>query len=509
MRKGILGSIAALAIGAGSAWGQGPTPIAAAGGQPMPVMSGDVIPASGPNPTLMPPIAVGPPGDPQGLGPTAGLGTPPGPMYPMPGPYGAPMFQPPPGGGGLGGGGALGGYGAAPRWWFDGEYLLWFAKGQPVQFPLLTTSAPNQNGILGLPSTIQLVPGETINYGAISGFRLSSGFFGDADRRFGALVTGFYTERQAINHQFATNAPPGAVSVGIPLLARPFIDTNGLGSSLVVTNRLFGVGSAEVSTTTQTWGIEAAAIWNLFRSCPDVGCMHSLDLIAGYKFLQHSESLSVESFTTLNNATIIPIFVPGPFGVPIQVGVRIIPIPVPVGGVPVGAPATVNVVDRITTTNKFHGGTFGLRHEVRSGMWSLTTSGKIGVGNMRQTLNMHGLTSFFNPRTGLAGQSYGGLFANASNFGHFDNDEFVIIPEFTVNVGVNLTKSISMFVGYNFMWISQVARPANQISPVIDSSTVPFSPNFGELGHVPGTRNLFQQDEFWLQGVNFGLSIQF
>jgi hypothetical protein len=64
MRKGILGSIAALAIGAGSAWGQGPTPIAAAGGQPMPVMSGDVIPASGPNPTLMPPIAVGPPGDP-------------------------------------------------------------------------------------------------------------------------------------------------------------------------------------------------------------------------------------------------------------------------------------------------------------------------------------------------------------------------------------------------------------------------------------------------------------
>jgi hypothetical protein len=505
MRKGILGSIAALAIGAGSVWGQGPTPIAAAGGPSMPVMSGDVIQASGPNPTIMPPIAVGPPGDPQGLGPTAGLGTPPGPMYPMPGPYGAPMFQPPPGGGE----GALGGYGMAPKWWFDGEYLLWFAKGQPVRFPLLTTSAPNQSGILGFPSTIELVPGETINYGAISGFRLSAGFFGDADRRFGALVTGFYTERQGINFLYATSAPPGFNSVGIPLLARPFIDTNGASSSLVVTNRLFGVGSALVSTDTQTWGVEASGIWNLFRSCPDVACPQSLDLIAGYKFLHHSENLSVESFTTLNRAIIEPIFVPGPFGVPIQVGVRIIPIPVPVGGVFVGAPATVQVVDRITTNNKFHGGTFGFRHEIRSGMWSLTSTAKLGVGNMRQTLNMYGLTSFADPRTATAGASYGGLFANASNFGFYDNDEFVIIPEMTFNLGVNLTKSLTFFVGYNFMWISQVARPANQISPVVDSATVPFHPNFGALGGIRGTSNLFVQDEFWLQGVNFGLSFQY
>jgi len=240
-----------------------------------------------------------------------------------------------------------------------------------------------------------------------------------------------------------------------------------------------------------------------------VGCLQSLDLIAGYKFLHHSEELAVESFTTLNNFTLIPIFVPGPFGVPIQVGVRIIPIPVPVGGVPVGAPATVSVVDRITTTNKFHGGTFGFRHEIRSGMWSLTSTAKIGVGNMRQTLNMYGVTSFANPQTNLAGSSYGGLLVNASNFGFYDNDEFVIIPEMTFNVGVNLTKSITMFVGYNFMWISQVARPANQITPVVDSTTVPFSPNFGAFGNPPGTRNLFKQDEFWLQGVNFGLSVMY
>jgi hypothetical protein len=516
MKRGLLGSIAALAIGASSAPAQGPAPITPAGGPSLPVMRGDVIPASGPNPTLMPPLAVGPPGDPQGIGPTAGLGPPPGPMYPMPGPYGAPMFQPPPpdGGPGLLGshgshGGALGGYGAAPTWWFDGEYLLWYAKSQPVNFPLLTTSAPSQNGIVGLPSTIQLVPGQHINYGGISGFRLSSGFFGDADRRFGALVTGFYTEQKAVNHAFATNAPAGMNSAGIPLLARPFIDTTTGPSSLVVTNSQFGVGSAGVSTTTQTWGIEAAGLWNIYRSCPDDKCLCSLDLIAGYKFLQNTEDLTVQSFTTLNQATITPIFAPGPFGVPIQIGVQIIPTLVPVGGVTTGAPATVSVMDRISTTNKFNGGVFGLRHEMRSGMWSLMTTGKIGVGNMHETINMNGLTTFANPTTNLTGTSFGGLLVNPSNFGKFTHDEFVIIPEFTVNVGINLTKALTLFAGYNFMWISQVARPANQINPVIDSSTVPFSPNFGQLGHVPGTSRLFVQDEFWLQGVNFGMSIRY
>jgi hypothetical protein len=195
--------------------------------------------------------------------------------------------------------------------------------------------------------------------------------------------------------------------------------------------------------------------------------------------------------------------------VPTLIGTRIIPEAVPVGGVFTGAPATVSVVDRITATNKFNGGVFGLRHQMRSGMWSLTTTGKLGVGNMHETLNFYGLTSFADPRTATAGASYGGLLVNPTNYGKFTHDEFVIIPELTVNVGVNLTKAITLFAGYNFMWISQVARPANQINPVIDSSTVPFSPNFGEFGHVPGTRRLFVQDEFWLQGVNFGMSIQY
>jgi Putative beta barrel porin-7 (BBP7) len=511
MRRGLLGSIAALAAGAGSAWGQQPpAPIAPAGGAPAAVRAGDVVPASGggPAPVIMPPVTVGPPGDPLGLGPTAGLGPPPGPMYPPPGPYGAPMFQPPPSDNGLGGGAGNGCGPVAPRFWFDGEYLLWFAKDQPIGFPLLTTSAPAQNGLLGASSTIQLVPGHDINYNAISGFRLTTGFYGDADRRFGAMVSGFYTEQKRITQNFSTQLP--GTSVGIPLLARPFIDTDTGLSSLVLTNAGLGVGTASVSTSTQTWGVEATAVWNLFRSAPGGGGWGSLDFFAGYKYLQVREDLKIESFSTLTGVEVIPIFQIGPFGVPIQVGVRIVPINnVAVGGVITGAPATVQVVDRFVATNQFNGGVFGFRQEYHYGMWNLTGIAKIGIGNMHQILEIQGATTFANPLAGTSGSTYGGLFANSSNIGRFVKDTFAVIPEFTLNVGLNVTRRVSVFAGYNFMYVSRVIRPGNQINPVVDSSTIPFSATFGESGHTPAVQRLFAETDFWIQGANFGLSVRY
>jgi len=109
MRKGLLGTIAALAAGAGTAWGEPPAaPTAPPVGMPAPSAAPTTPPAapgafSGlapgaapgtagfpPLPVIMPPgLNVGLAGDPLGLGPVGGFGPPPGPMYPMPGPYGA------------------------------------------------------------------------------------------------------------------------------------------------------------------------------------------------------------------------------------------------------------------------------------------------------------------------------------------------------------------------------------------------------------------------------------
>ena len=175
----------------------------------------------------MPPGNFGPPGDPLGLGPVGGFGPPPGPTYPMPGPYTHQAYQPPPPlpnvGGGVGGDRGLG-YGSAPHWWFDGEYLLWFTKGQPINFPLVTASAPADAGVLTAGSTLVLSGQRDLGYNAMNGFRLTAGFFGDADRRFGFQMSGFITERRANVQDFGSLQNVS----GIPTLARPFIDVDGL-----------------------------------------------------------------------------------------------------------------------------------------------------------------------------------------------------------------------------------------------------------------------------------------
>lgn len=513
MRRGILGSIAALAAGAGAAYGQAPMPQGPAGFPPAAVQAGDILPVqAGPSPTLMPPVTVGPQGDPLGLGPTAGLGPPPGPMYPNPGPYGAPMFQPPPPGqaGGMGG---MGGYGdgcgiTAPKWWFGGDYMLTFVTPQPIPYPILTTSSPNQFGLLGAPTTIQLINDEDIRYSAFSGFRLNGGFFGDADRRFGFDISSLYTEKASYRRTFSSTTP-GFSPANIPLLARPFIDTLNGPSSLVLANTNIGAGGVDFSTRTQVWSIDPAAIWNIYRSSPGTGCGTSLDFLAGYKFFQIREDIAIESFVNLNQIQVIPIVRPGPFGVPQVVGFRVVPLPVELGGVVTGPPATVAIADRFAVTNRFNGGFIGLRHEARWGMWSLNTNAKIGVGHMHQMLQIQGTTSFVNPQTGVAGSAYGGLYANSTNIGKFDNDEFAVIPELSFNVGLNLTKQLSAYVGYTVVYANRVARPGDQMNPVIDSTTIPFSQNYGDLVGVSGTSNLFNQNEFWLHGVNFGFQVKY
>lgn len=544
MRRGFLGSIAALAAGAGLAGGQAPMPAAPGGGPPAAIApAGDIIQAQGPAPVIMPPVTVGPPGDPLGMGPTAGLGPPPGPMWPPPGAYAAPQFQPPPPGtGGAGGGGS--GYGTAPRFWFEGNYMLGFVTPQPIGFPLLTTSAPNQNGVLGQSTTIALIPAQNIDYGAVSGFRLGGGFYGDADRRFGFDMSAFSLGERRYHTSVGTDTVGG---VGIPVLARPYIDaTTGAQTSLVLISPTIaatpldlsgtgtgtgtdpdnpptvrGTGRVRFNTSTQAWGIDPNALWNVFRSSPGQKLWMSLDVMAGYRYLEVEELLRITSSTQLFGVTATPIFTTGPFGVPVQSGIQIAPTPVSIGGVTTAgtptSPTNLNITDRFVAINSFNGGNFGFRSEIRYGMLTLTTVGKVAVGNMHQQLRVRGLTTFSNAFLTnqnntlpvLTGYSYGGLYANASNIGTFSRDDFSVIPELNVNLSINLTKSVTMFLGYNMIYIDDVIRPGSQLNPNINPALVPFGNTYGTAGPAPSGPPVFVQKEYWIHAVNFGFQFKF
>ncbi|HEY2910928.1 MAG TPA: BBP7 family outer membrane beta-barrel protein [Gemmataceae bacterium] len=519
MRKGILGSIAALAAGAGTAWGQSPGS-ASAGDPPAPaaVAPPTVIPAqaqtsgpfgglfapASPAPVIMPPLASGPPGDPQGLGPIGGYGPPPGPMYPNPGPYSAPAFQPgpPPGNGGS--------YGQAPHWWTSVDYLLFFAKGQPSNFPLLTTSAPVDQGLLGHSSTLPLAGGQNMSYNPISGFRAVFGFFGDADRRWGFEATGVLFESKG-------NVTSVSSSSSIPTLALPFIDSTNphVFTSQLVANPNYGQGQAIIGTTNQTWWTDADGIVNIYRSEPGRKIAFSMDFLAGYKYLQVREDLTIDTHTTLNQMpTMSPVFALGPFGVVTQVGTTTTAAQVPFGGVMISPPATVLTRDSFLVTNRFNGGQVGLRGEVRCGMFTVNATGKLSIGDMNERLQITGASAFTDitrPVGGLpnTGSAFGGVYANASNIGRYNHDEFAVIPEVNMNIGLNLTRSITAYLGYNFIYINNIARPGEQINPIINTATIPFNPAYGAAGQPNVVQNLFTQSNFWMMGVNFGMMMRY
>jgi hypothetical protein len=143
----------------------------------------------------------------------------------------------------------------------------------------------------------------------------------------------------------------------------------------------------------------------------------------------------------------------------------------------------------------------------------LEAIGKIGLGDMHQIVDIAGFTYVQNTTTttvpGNLGTAYGGLLANASNIGRFQHDDFSFIPEATLNVGINLTRSLSAFVGYNFMYMTHVVRPGDQVSPNVDSTTVPLSVRYGNINSTPAPTITFNQTSYYLMGVNFGMAFKY
>jgi hypothetical protein len=391
----------------------------------------------------MPPLAPGPAGDPQGFGPMAGFGPPPGPMYPPPGPYGAPQFQPAPGHGAGAGGDA--GYNTAPHFWMTYEYIMWYAKSQAFPFPLLTSSAPNDLGLPGRASTLVLAGGGNISANPLNGGRVTFGFYGDCDRRYGFEASGFVTEQRADVVDLLTSPS------GIPLLARPFRDSANPAviSTLVVGSPSVGQARVILSNSLQAYSVEANGVVNLYRSAPDCGTSCTIDALAGYRYFELNEAFRAASGTILS---LPPTVVPGAptfgdFGVVTPGTPTVLPGIARVGGLPVPSGSQVVIVDEIRTRNQFNGVQSGLRGEVRRGMFSLAMSGKLAIGHMRQTLDVQGQTDILPGTTGGPfGRTFGGLYANSATIGRFNNDEFAVIPEVNLNLGMAVTRNFSLHV---------------------------------------------------------------
>lgn len=342
----------------------------------------------------------------------------------------------------------------APRIWGSADFLYLWIKDSPISVPLVTTSTnPADFGIIGQPTTAVLFGNQNADFGGMPGVRLTLGGWFDQDHIIGAEATGFYLFQQNVNFSATSDA------AGNPTLAVPALETTtNTEAAFVFASPLIGSpGNVSAQITSRFWGAEANGLLNVWRDHGIAVCA-----LGGFRYLDLRETLSLSGNS--NNLFILPF------------------------GVPVG-PAAFQ--DNFNATNHFYGGNLGLKGEFSRGWFYAAIAGKVALGINQQTLNVSGSNTVLNDGAGI--------FARGPALGSRSSTPFTIVPEVQAKVGVNIGQHVRLTVGYDFLYISSVVRPGNNIDRGIDAA------------NNPPTRPaaLFNQTSFWAQGVNAGLEIRF
>ena len=527
MRKGFLGTMATLLTGAGLAMGQGVAAKAKPGSaritsDEVVQAEGSLLPVNSPVvilPNLGPVPGAGEPTDISGYGGPGmgmpGMGMPGmgGPGMGMPGMggpgMGGPMYPPPSGLEGYGDPGlAAGGDGggidkgrAVPKVWSRLDFLLWAVKSQNVNYPILTTGSPSSRGILNSGGGVGVLIGQQdISYNMSTGFRVTTGFWCEPNRRVGFELSGFSIGQTTNRQIFETDAGGG------PLLARPFVNAaNGVQSSILVTSPGIANGGVVFQTSNRLYGAEGDLVVNLFRSNPTSNYYFTSNALFGARFINLDETMQQFSSSTSGTFDLANTFGP-------QSTVA-------------GSAFTTDILDQVRVKNQFYGGQIGLQNELRMGRLVLGGNFKLALGNMAQRVDIAGSTRlsvitpnstvvtpgpFFPtttviPASTASGAAVGGVYANAGSIGKYRHDEFAAVPEFNLSVGYQLTPHILGTIGYNYLYLNNVARPGNIDLTRINPGLIPSSPNFGNTIGPAFRPDVFRQTDFWSKGATVTL----
>lgn len=371
------------------------------------------------------------------------------------------------------------------RVWFDGNWLGWAVKNAPISQPLLTTGTLTNptsagSGTLGAPDTQVLFGDNNINQHYFNGFRVNAGWLHCSDA-FGVEAGFFMLTPHTTTFNFASDP------LGSPLLARPVNDVR-TGTQTVEFVSAPGAftGQATIATTTEFFGGDLNVVWPVCRGCCDDDIIQYGYLLTGARYLNLREELNIgQSSAVLPNGIT---FFDGQ--------------PVPAGG-------TLQIADDFRTRNQFYGGQVGATGGVTWWLFTLSATGKVALGSMREEANIAGFTT---ANTSLIHNQTapGGLLALNSNSGQFARSMLAVVPEGNLNLTVEITPQIKFTVGYSFLYVSNVIRPGQNLDLGVNRTAVPssqaFNPTLG--GPTRPTFN-FAGTDFWAQGINVGLGLRF
>jgi len=363
------------------------------------------------------------------------------------------------------------------RWYASADYLLWRFKDSPLPVPLLTTTSnPNSTPAAAFndPNTTVLIGNENLDGGLHQGARFTLGCWIDDRGQIGLEGDYFFLANKTTVRSAASDGQPDA-----PILAVPFFDEDaGAENTFVVASPGSFAGAATLTLTSKLQGAEVEGAVQAF----DAKNLH-VEVLAGGRFVELTENLSYATSST--------------------------------GLADPNTDLILNTVDQFGVRNDFLGWQVGTRADARWGDFEVGASAKLALGEMHQVANLNGyaVTNFFNapaggPFTGVPTQIVpgSGTFVQPSNQGRFSRDIIAVAPEVGVTLGYRLAYGLRVFAGYDFLYLSDVLRPGDQIDRGINFSQTVQSAIAGNAA-AAGTRPAatFVDSDFWAQGLRLGL----
>jgi hypothetical protein len=349
-----------------------------------------------------------------------------------------------------------------PTFWIGVEGLLWWTKNQPLSVPLITTGPASQGanaGNLGVPGTVSL--NGPLDFPSEGGVRVGLGGWFDAGHTFGLEGSLFFLGQKGASFGALDRSGTGSFVINEPVSGAPF--------NTQVSAPGVETGNVIVDATSRFGGGDVNFLFNLYR------CRGwTVNLLAGYRYLELDEGLTITANSNLFTATTFTDNL---------------------GNTLATAPpgSSVQVIDHFGTRNQFNGGQIGAQVQYLWGRWFVAGSAKLAIGATHEEVSVNGFTNVF-PVNGDSVPVGGGNFANLQN-GRYAVDRFALAPEGQLNVGYQFTPCLRGAVGYNFIYLSNVVRPGNQIDNTFDGVTHPTVP--------------LTSSSYWAQGLTLSLQFRF
>lgn len=221
------------------------------------------------------------------------------------------------------------------------------------------------------------------------------------------------------------------------------ISAPGLGTIPILgLNLSIAAANASVTTSSTLWGADLAGTYSLVRG----STLHA-ELLGGFRYIGLDENLTASADGVVNFPS---------------------------------GPASGTAVAAFHTLNSFYGGQMGARAGARMGRFTVDLTGTVALGVTQESLQLDAFA------VGNAGAITKSASANPRTY----RSPFAVAPVGQARIGYDLTRFANLFVAYDFLYISDVARPGNQALTFIPSGSI-------------------QSGDYWAQGITIGAEFRF